>query len=210
MLELRNVRKKYYSSVILGIPFLALENGIYWIKGANGSGKTTLLKMMAGLIPFGGEILFKGISLVNQPLEYRKQVSWSEAEPLYPNFITGLQLIELYRSIRKAPRQDVDNIIDLFSMGSYIGNPIGGYSSGMIKKLSLALAFIGSPPLVILDEPLITLDPESLNLLCAYILKMHTTDGTSFLLSSHQDLDTSLLNNAREIFVANKTVSKVV
>ena len=169
MLQLMNVKKNYGKHLVLEIPSLQLNTGIYWVKGANGSGKTTLLKMIAGLLPFEVEILFKNISLQNKPLDYRKNVSWAEAEPLFPAFMTGMDLIFLYRSIRKVPQKAIDMLLELFTMTEYVNNAIGTYSAGMTKKLSLVLAFIGDSPLVVLDEPLITLDPEAFTSVCTFI-----------------------------------------
>ncbi len=206
MLLLKNIHKSYNTEAILDIPFLQLESGIYWIKGANGSGKTTLLKMIAGLIPFEGDILWKEISLKNKALMYRQMVSWAEAEPLFPDFMTGMDLIRLYRSIRKAPQSVVDELIGLFKMTEYVNHAVGTYSAGMTKKLSLVLAFLGNTPLIILDEPLITLDPDALTTVCNFILQKHNTNGTTFLLSSHQELNTNLLLSGIELTVKNKNV----
>lgn len=206
MLLLKNIHKSYHTEAILEIPFLQLESGIYWIKGANGSGKTTLLKMIAGLIPFDGDISFKEISLKSKPLMYRQIVSWAEAEPLFPEFMTGMDLIMLYRSIRKSPQSAADELIGLFKMTEYVHHAVGTYSAGMTKKLSLVLAFLGNTPLTILDEPLITLDPDALTIVCNFILQKHNHNGTSFLLSSHQELDTALLLSGKELVVKNRSV----
>lgn len=186
---------------------MQLQNNIYWVKGANGSGKTTLLKMIAALLPFEGDILLNGISINRQPLAYRRQVSWAEAEPLYPEFMTGSQLISLHQNIRKASTDHAKKLIQLFSMTGFVNHTIGTYSAGMKKKLSLVLAFLGNQKLVILDEPLVTLDKETVSVVCNYILNNHSKNGTCFLMSSHQEPDTKLLISGRQITVANQTVS---
>lgn len=205
MLEFKNVQKSYGSYLALQLSDMKLESSIYWIKGANGSGKTTLLKMAAGLLPFEGDIVFKNISLKKEPVIYRRNISWAEAEPLFPSFIRGRDMLLLYKDIRKATNNEMDLWIDFFEMKEYIGNPIGTYSAGMVKKLSLALAFIGEPPLMLLDEPLITLDAETLKKVCTLILEKHKQNGTCFLLSSHQDSDTELFHNGRKILVQNQS-----
>lgn len=203
MLQLTNIKKFYNKHLILEIPSLQLENGFFWIKGANGSGKTTLLKMIAGLIPFTGDIVFKDISLQRHPLAYRQRASWAGAEPLYPPFMTGTDLISLYQHIRKASPDDVYTLLDLFDIHDYVNSPIRTYSAGMTKKLSLLLAFLGDPPLVVLDEPLITLDQDAVMALSAYILEKYKT---TFLVSSHQVPDTTLLPLCQELTVNNRTI----
>lgn len=207
MLQFTDIHKSYSSQVILQIPNFILEKGIYWVKGANGSGKTTLLKMVAGLIPFEGDISYNGISLKKNALEYRKMVGWAEAEPLYPSFVSGRDLVSLYREIRNATICETDKLIQLFNMNNYIKNPVGTYSAGMKKKLSLVLALIGDTSVIVLDEPLITLDPEAFSTVCKMILEKHHMEGKSFLMSSHQDLDLSLTISGRELLVCNQFVS---
>ncbi|MEJ0104492.1 MAG: ATP-binding cassette domain-containing protein [Bacteroidota bacterium] len=89
MVQLKNVEKKYAQHLVLHIPTFQFDKGINWIKGANGTGKTTLLKAVAGLIPFKGDILYNGTSLKTNPLDYKRKVGWSEAEPLFPPFMSG-------------------------------------------------------------------------------------------------------------------------
>jgi ABC-2 type transport system ATP-binding protein len=207
MLQLQGVKKTYNGKIVLQCPFLQLDPGIYWVKGANGSGKTTLLKMISGLLSFEGDISFRHYSLKKHPVSFRRHVSWAEAEPLYPSFLTGHELIQLYQSIRTASREEVDNLIDSFQVAGYINQPISTYSAGMTKKLSLLLAFIGHPPLVILDEPLITLDAHAITSLCQLILEKHERSGTTFLMSSHHDLDAQLTVSGKELTIVNQTVS---
>lgn len=206
MLRLINIKKNYGQSPVLNIDSLQLPDAIYWVKGTNGSGKTTLLKMVAGLIPFEGEISFNEINLRHQPLTYRQHVSWAEAEPLFPAFMTGMELISLYCGIRKVSRQDADRLLERFMMTHYVDTAIGTYSAGMTKKLSLVLAFLGELPLVVLDEPLITLDLEALTSVCTYILERHINTGATFLMSSHQKLNNRLLLSGKELVVKDRTV----
>jgi ABC-2 type transport system ATP-binding protein len=150
MLQLDHVKKSFSGRIVLEIPSFQFHSGIYWLKGPNGSGKTTLLRMVAGLLPFEGNIIFNDVSLQRQPLAYRRMVSWAEAEPLYPLFLTGNELVALYRSIRKADPRDVDHLTGVLGVDNYIDSPVGTWSAGMTKKVSLLLAFIGSPSLVVL------------------------------------------------------------
>lgn len=206
MLELRNIKKRYNSNLVLEVSSLKLENGIYFVKGANGTGKTTFLKMIAGLLPFEGDILFNDVSLKNKPVIYRQKVSWSETEPLFPSFMTGIDLIHLYKTVRKVEQNEVDILLKLYNMTNYVNNTISTYSAGMTKKLSIVLAFLGNPQVIVLDEPLITLDSNSYNLTCSLIIEKNKNINTNFLISSHQDLVKELSNFGTELIVDNKTV----
>jgi ABC-2 type transport system ATP-binding protein len=186
MLQFANVYKTYDQEPVLEISNLTLERNIYWLQGINGSGKTTFLSMLAGLIPFKGDILLDGINLRQNPLSYRRLVNFAEAEPLYPDFLTGIELVKFYQDIRNAASVQTDLLVNLFNMHRFLSMPIGSYSSGMIKKLSLLLAFIGKPSLILLDEPLATLDEGSIHILPELISAYNKEFKTCFIFSSHQ------------------------
>ena len=190
MLQFDRVYKTYNQQPVLEISHLKLERNIYWLKGINGSGKTTLLGMLAGLIPFQGDVQLNGINIHHDPVSYRSLVNFAEAEPLYPDFITGHELVCFYQEIRKAATVQIDMLINLFKMHHFLKSPIGTYSSGMVKKLSLLLAFIGKPSLLLLDEPLATLDEGSVHILPELINAYHKEFKTGIIFSSHQTINT--------------------
>jgi ABC-2 type transport system ATP-binding protein len=205
MLEFEHITKSY-DRLLFDIPFLQIEGGISWIKGENGSGKTTLLKITAGLIPFEGDVVFQKINLKNNPVHYRQHIGWSEAEPLFPGFLSGSDLLILYKNIRKASQKEIADISGFLNIKDNIKDPIRTYSAGMLKKLSLALAFIGSPALVLLDEPFITLDEATCKMLCQYIGERSKTKECIFMLSSHQEIGETLLKPDREIIIAKRQI----
>lgn len=170
MLHIKNFRKVYSHYVALQVDNFIITPGIYWVQGVNGSGKSTLLKALAGIIAFEGDsILHQHVSLKHQPAAYRRLVNFAEAEPVFPDFLTGVELIELFSAAKKAPPHQPDYYLESMQMTSYIGDPVSTYSSGMLKKLALVLAFLGQPACIFLDEPLTTLDTDSLPVLYAWI-----------------------------------------
>jgi ABC-2 type transport system ATP-binding protein len=185
MLQFLQVRKEYGERVILSIPGLTLTEGIYWLTGTNGSGKTTLLKIVSGLIPFSGEIILEGVNLRANPVDYRRFMSSAEAEPVFPTYLTGRELIRFHHEIRRGSRTQTDQLVERLGFGQFLSTPVGTYSSGMIKRLSLLLAFIGHTKLILLDEPLATLDAEAAILLPLLMMEYRKAYGTSFIFSSH-------------------------
>ena len=186
MLQFEQIEKYYGNHLAIQIPRLQLGKGLYWLKGENGSGKTTMMKMVAGLHPFKGDILLDGISIKKNRNDFLNKVNFAEAEPIYPNFLTAKDLVELYCSIKKSNiNESIQNLKDLHIFDAY-QNSVGSYSSGMLKKLSLALALIGKPEWILLDEPLITIDVAAVALVCTWINKMQKDSGISFIISSHQ------------------------
>ncbi|WEA02065.1 ABC transporter ATP-binding protein [Mucilaginibacter sp. SJ] len=207
MLQFQNFTKSYGNYPALKIENLSLETGIYWIKGVNGSGKSTLLKSIAGILAFDGDILLdENISIKKQPVAYRKLVNFAEAEPVFPDFLTGTEMIALFTAAKGAPARQKEQYIKSMGMQSFIDRPVGTYSSGMMKKLSLLLAFLGNPKLILLDEPLITIDTASLAILNTWIRERYEQEGTSFLLSSHQILEDGSLPVTGELLVEEQTL----
>lgn len=191
-LDLENIEKNYGDHTILSFDKWHLDAGIYWIKGGNGTGKTTLFRVISGQTPFKGALSLNQIDLKKQPVAYRAMISYAEAEPQYPSFITGNELLNYHIEVRKAGPQAAEDIIEQFGMTPFMDHKIGSYSSGMLKKLSLICAFTGDIKLYILDEPLITIDTKSAQVLYGLINK-YQAKGSSFLLSSHQELEAGQL-----------------
>jgi ABC-2 type transport system ATP-binding protein len=209
MLTLKDFSKYYSRHLILQIPKLQLEPGIHWVKGENGSGKTTFFKALAGIHPCTGEIVFDdGLSLHDNPIEYRRYVNYSEAEPFYPGFLTANDLIHFVGKAKGA-KAEQSNLSEEFGINHFKVNPCETYSSGMLKKVSIALAFLGSPRLIILDEPLITLDEEARKVLYKAIDRFISGGKTIVLISSHQDISETALSLKQTLVVRNKTIESI-
>lgn len=208
MLHLANLKKVYGARLILQIPHLSITSGAYWIKGNNGSGKTTFMKIIAGINPFEGVVKLNDIDLVKNPMNYRQQVSFAEAEPVFPGFVTGWDLITFVQNTRKEKEGSIQNLVDYFGVRSFLDYPVGTYSSGMTKKLSLLLAFIGNARLIMLDEPLITLEDTFLPMLFS-LINNRKSQGASFLLSSHQPFREDQFTPDGKIIVENQTAQFV-
>jgi len=187
-LVLQHIRKQYGSHLVLQFDHWEIKQGIYWLKGGNGTGKTTLFRIITGQTPFNGEVKLNNVSLQQSPIAFRSQISYAEAEPQYPLFVTGRELLDFCRDTRNGTQAEIDELAMLFGMDAFLGQKIGGYSSGMLKKLSLICAFIGDVDFYILDEPLITIDVASAHKLYS-LISVKAALGKSFLLSSHQEID---------------------
>ncbi|MEP7377587.1 MAG: ATP-binding cassette domain-containing protein [Chitinophagaceae bacterium] len=210
MLQLTAIRKSFGSHHVFSIDELLLPNGLFWLKGANGSGKSTLMKLIAGLLPFEGEIILnEKISIHKRPADYRFLVNHSAAEPIYPSFLTGNELLEFVGAIKKGTAQQIEEVKEILGIDSYLANPTGSYSSGMLKKLSLLLAFTGKPVWILLDEPFTTLDQASQSALCELLRQRHK-EGISFIITSHHDIETSDIYFNKVFTLKDKQLSETI
>ena len=210
MLTFHQYKKSYNNELIVDVENLSLGPNVYWILGENGSGKSTLLKCIAGLVPYDGDISFQGIFNNNKDRQsFRKIVNYAEAEPQYPEFLNGRDLIQFYKKVKDAPNGQISRLLSLLDVESFASRKIGEYSSGMIKKLSLVLAFIGNPQLILLDEPLITLDKDAAGAILQ-LIKEYALSGVSVIFASHQDFSGNTGVNFKKLLLINHKLEAIV
>ncbi|WNJ21599.1 ABC transporter ATP-binding protein [Pontibacter sp. G13] len=209
MLHFEQFGKRYGRTEIIAPTDLSLPVGIHLLLGQNGAGKTTLLRALAGLIPFSGAITCDGsIRLGRDTRAHRLAFNLSEAEPSFPSYISGRYLVEFFARLKQAPAGQVESVSAQLGIGDYLGQQIGTYSSGMRKKLSLLLAFLGTPRWILLDEPLATLDVHAQAHLLSLILRRRMS-GTNFLISTHQALDLEQLAPQSALLVAERMIRPI-
>lgn len=209
MLHVENVQKQYGAYTALSIDNLAIENGIVWLQGENGSGKTTFFKMIAGLLPFNGNITINNTySIKKQRQQFVRLVNYGETEPLYPDFLTAKELVKLYCHAKGGSIQQAEELLQQLHVFDAYKKPVATYSSGMVKKLSIALAFIGNPAWILLDEPLVTADVASVDIICNLIQQWHKL-GVSFLITSHQAFYAGQLQFTSALAAAGQTITTI-
>lgn len=208
MLKIRDYSKSYNNHKIISTDHLDIPEGIHWFKGVNGSGKSTFFRSIAGIIPFEGEAELFGMNIRKDPVNYRFAINMSEAEPAYPDYLNAYDLIQFIADAKKAPDEQRESLADLLGVSLYWKKPIGTYSSGMLKKISLLTAFLGKPRLILLDEPLITIDEQAAGVVYELIRTYYHERGVNFLLSSHQDFRLEKLSLGNTYLVQNQTIAR--
>ena len=160
--------------------FQVPAGAVIGLVGPNGAGKTTIMKTILGLTKFSGSIQIDNQEVTENNHQALQQVGALIEHPAIYPFLTGLQNLELYSQ----DHQDLQEVISLVQMESYLNQRAKNYSLGMKQKLGIALALLNKPRLVILDEPMNGLDIEA-TITIRKVIKQYAQQGTAFLISSH-------------------------
>ena len=192
MIEFRNVSKSYVKGGRLALDHLSLQVGageLFGFIGPNGAGKTTSIKILTGILtPTEGECLVRGVSMQEQPMEAKRLIGFvPDGAELYDR-LTGLEYLnfmaDMYDVDARQRRQHIEKYLALFELEEAAGSQIRTYSKGMRQKLATIGALIHEPPVWVLDEPMMGLDPRS-----AYLLKeemkRHCAAGNTVFFSTH-------------------------
>jgi len=166
---------------------LKIEEGVTGLIGPNGAGKSTLIKLMLGLIkPTSGEIRVFGLDPWAHGEDLRRKIGILHEKPIFPKWATGYDLLKLVSKIREVSNIDKEVKETLTNVGLWDARyiRIGEYSAGMIQRLGIAQALIGTPELIILDEPTANLDPK-VRVDVLDLLKIVRDRGSSILISTH-------------------------
>ncbi len=191
MIIIENLKKLYGPEEALNIEELKIETSeCFGLVGNNGAGKTTLFRLILDLIrTSSGRVTINGED-VSKTEEWKSFVRSYLDEHMLLSFLSPAEYFETLRKIYGLGEQDLENHLEKFSPlfnGEILGKKkyIRDLSKGNIKKVGIAAAFLGNPSLVLLDEPFENLDPTSQNRLKKIITEERETNGTTFLISSH-------------------------
>ncbi len=192
MIEISGVSKSYGGGTKKAVDNLSLTvkpGEIFGFLGPNGAGKTTTIKMTVGLLrPDSGTIRINGYDIVAQPLEAKRQIAFVPDTPEIYDKLTGLEYLNFIGDIYGVPAADrharIDRFATTFELTGALSDRISGYSHGMQQKLAVMAALLHNPPVWILDEPMVGLDPRSAHLLKELMVE-HTRRGNTLIFSTH-------------------------
>lgn len=183
MVEIRNVCKSYGRQKVLWKVSLEIpDNCVYGLLGANGAGKSTLLKMLSGLArPTAGEILFEGHAWSRKDLT--EIGSLIETPPIYEN-LTAWENLKVRALLLDVPESRMREVLEIVGLEDTRQKRAGAFSLGMKQRLGIAIALLGSPKLLILDEPTNGLDPVGIQELRS-LIRSFPEQGITVIISSH-------------------------
>jgi len=190
MIMIENLSYAYDETAALENISLKINKGeLISLVGSNGAGKTTLIKCIIGLLkPGSGVITVSNLTLPDDYISYKKRIGYVPESPNLYKYLTGREYLEFIADVFQIEKKEKENQItklsSFFELSDKLDEIILTYSHGMVKKVSLIGAMLPSPHVLILDEPLIGLDPHN-----SYKLKLKLNSlkkrGCTILFSSH-------------------------
>jgi len=190
MIKLIDLTKDFKTTLAVNRLNLDVAAGeIYGFIGPNGAGKTTTIRMMGGIIePTGGKILIGGIDVSRDPVGAKKIIGFVPDRPFLYEKLTGMEFLkfiaDLYRlDLRVFSRRSLE-LLDQFALLQWKDEIIEAYSHGMKQRLIIAAALLHDPRVMIIDEPMVGLDPEAVRMV-RDILKGLASQNVTVFVSTH-------------------------
>ncbi len=190
MIVLDHITKQFGAFAAVDDLSLTVPSGEFFgFLGPNGAGKTTTIKMMTGLFtPTRGRILINGFDVVQEPIDAKRTFGYIPDHPFLYDKLTGREFLFYIGALHELPKAalklTVEKVIDQLELASWIDQRTEEYSQGMRQRVTFAAAFVHDPGTIIIDEPMVGLDPRSARIV-KDMLKQKTREGASVFMSTH-------------------------
>ncbi|HXS25718.1 MAG TPA: ABC transporter ATP-binding protein [Gemmatimonadales bacterium] len=190
MITLTGLTKLYGKfKAVDGIELTVPKGELFGFLGPNGAGKTTTFRMIAGIIvPTAGRIEIGGVDLARQPLVAKRRLGYIPDRPFVYDKITGAEFLRfvaaLYNAEDASLERRIDELLDVFELTPWKHELTESYSHGMRQKLIIAGALIHRPEVIVVDEPMVGLDPKGARLL-KDLFRRYVKRGGTILMSTH-------------------------
>lgn len=190
MIELIDLTKRYNDFPAVNGLNLVVEKGeIFGFIGPNGAGKTTTINMMAGVLaPTSGSVMICGINIQNHPKKAKSKIGYIPDRPYLYEKLTGIEFLKFIGDLYGVDEDTVLNRsrekLQLFSLSEWADDLIESYSHGMKQRLVMASALLHDPEVIIIDEPMVGLDPLVINMVKSLFQHL-AKEGVTIFMSTH-------------------------
>lgn len=190
MIKLKNLTKKYADYTAVNNLNLNIEKGeIYGFIGPNGAGKTTTIKMMGGLLePTSGSVIISGIDMSEHPEKAKRKIGFIPDRPYLYEKLTGMEFLrftaDLYHVDANVFLRKAEENLSMFSLTDWSDELIEAYSHGMKQRLIMSAALLHDPEIIIVDEPMVGLDPAAIKMV-KELFKELAKKGVTIFMSTH-------------------------
>lgn len=190
VLEVAGVAKSYgRTAAVRGVDMRIKEGEIYALIGPNGSGKTTLIKMIVGLLRIDrGKVAILGNRVGGEAIEAKRLIGYVPDKPEGYGYLTGRELLYLTARLKglteEEAKKQIEASVGLFGIEKILEGRMDGYSRGSLQKTAFLAALLGEPRLLVIDEPIVGLDPVSIKVFGEELVKF-AGGGGAVLLVTH-------------------------
>jgi ABC-2 type transport system ATP-binding protein len=190
MIEIQSLTKRYGTFTAVDSLDLVVPKGeLFGFLGPNGAGKTTTLRMIAGILrPTAGRVKIGGIDVSENPMAAKAALGYIPDRPFIYEKLTGAEFLRfvagIYRQHGKAIEHRGQELLALFDLDQWSDELVESYSHGMRQKLIIASAFIHKPDVIVVDEPMVGLDPKAARIL-KDLFSEYTRRGHTVMMSTH-------------------------
>jgi ABC-2 type transport system ATP-binding protein len=190
MIRLEGLVKRYGTfSAVDGIDLHVPQGELFGFLGPNGAGKTTTLRMIAGILrPTAGRVFLRGIDLIAEPRRAKSLLGFIPDRPFVYEKLTGGEFLRfvasLYDQDGAVVERRINELLEVFELTQWRDELVESYSHGMRQKLIISSAFVHRPELIVVDEPMVGLDPRGARLL-KDLFRQFTARGGTVLMSTH-------------------------
>ena len=190
MIQLQGLTKRYGDfTAVAGIDLTVERGELFGLLGPNGAGKTTTLRMIAGILqPTAGTILIGGVSLARDPVAAKSKLGFIPDRPFIYEKLTGTEFLRFVAGLYGQGGPEIDRrgdeLLALFDLVDWKDELVESYSHGMRQKLIIASAFVHRPEVIVVDEPMVGLDPKAARLL-KDLFRAYVERGNTIVMSTH-------------------------
>jgi ABC-2 type transport system ATP-binding protein len=193
MIKLENLSKQYGTkTAVAGLSLEIPAGELFAFTGPNGAGKTTTVKMMVGLLkPTSGRVFINDKNIHDQKdyLEAKRMLAYIPDQPFTYDKLSGKEFLgfvgSIYKIEKKLFKDESDKYISMFRMSDYIDQLIETYSLGMKQRLIISASFLHQPEIIVVDEPLVGLDPVSTRIVKELFRSQVKEKGKTIFMSTH-------------------------